>query len=49
MDAKGAILNLASTGDACMAGLTNSEAESNHKRWSEMKTSLNKSWRVVMP
>lgn len=37
---RGHILNLTSTGEACMAGgLTNSETCSNHTGWSEMNTS----------
>lgn len=37
---RGRILNLTSSGEACMAGLTNSEIRSNHIGWSENKKFL---------
>lgn len=36
---RGHILNLTSSGEVCMTGLTNSETESNHIRFSELKNS----------
>lgn len=36
---RGHILNLTSSGEACMVGLTNSGTKSNHRGWSEHKNS----------